>query len=126
MRQQAGPLRQFEAVLRVDKADQRLRPGTTVRVLIAGQELKNVLTVPRQAVFQQNGKSVVYLPVGDRFEPRDVKITAQSESRTAIEGIEEGAEVALVNPAAAASAQPAAAAQASPVSAPAAAPGGRR
>ena len=126
MRQQAGPLRQFEAILRVDKADQRLRPGTTVRVLIAGRELKNVLTVPRQAVFQQNGKSVVYLPVGDRFEPHVVKIVAQSESRTAIEGIEEGAEVALVNPAASATAQPAAAGPASPVSAPAAAPGGRR
>ncbi len=126
MRQQAGPLRQFEALLRVDKADQRLRPGTTVRVLIAGQELKNVLTVPRQAVFQQNGKSVVYLPVGDRFEPRVVKITAQSESRTAIEGIDEGAEVALVNPSAAATAQPGAAGPSSPVSAPAAAPGGRR
>jgi hypothetical protein len=125
MRQQAGPLRQFEALLRVDKADQRLRPGTTVRVLIAGQELKNVLTVPRQAVFQQNGKSVVYLPVGDRFEPRVVKITAQSESRTAIEGIDEGAEVALVNPAAAAS-QPAAAGPSSPASSPAASPGGRR
>jgi HlyD family secretion protein len=126
MRQQAGPLRQFEAVLRVDKADQRLRPGTTVRVLIAGRELKNVLTVPRQAVFQQNGKSVVYLPVGDRFEPHVVKVVAQSESRTAIEGIEEGAEVALVNPAASATAQPAAASPASPASAPAAAPGGRR
>jgi hypothetical protein len=130
MRQQAGPLRQFEAVLRVDKADQRLRPGTTVRVLIAGRELKNVLTVPRQAVFQQNGKSVVYLPVGDRFEPRVVKVVAQSESRTAIEGIEEGGEVAMVNPAASATAQPAAAAPASPLSAPAAAPaaapGGRR
>ncbi len=130
MRQQAGPLRQFDVVLRVDKADQRLRPGTTVRVLIAGRELKNVLTVPRQAVFQQNGKSVVYVPVGDRFEPRVVKVVAQSESRTAIEGIEEGAEVTLVNPAAAAStAEPAAAGPASPVSAPAAAPGpggGRR
>ena len=34
--EQAGPLRQFEVVLRVDKPDPRLRPGTTVRVLIAG------------------------------------------------------------------------------------------
>jgi HlyD family secretion protein len=126
-REQAGPLRQFEVVLRVEQADQRLRPGTTVRVLIAGRELTNVLTVPRQAVFQQNGKSVVYLPAGDRFEPRVVKVTAQSESRTALEGIEEGAEVALVNPAAAATSQPAAAAgPSSPASAPAAAPGGRR
>jgi HlyD family secretion protein len=126
MRQQAGPLRQFEAVLRVDKADPRLRPGTTVRVLIAGRELTNVLTVPRQAVFQQNGQSVVYVPVGDRFEPHAVKVTGQSESRTAIEGIEEDAEVALVNPAAAATTQQAAAGPSSPVSAPAAAPGGRR
>jgi multidrug resistance efflux pump len=125
-REQAGPLRQFEAVLRVDNADPRLRPGTTVRVLIAGRELANVLTVPRQAVFQQNGKSVVYLPEGDGFEPRAVKVTAQSESWTAIEGMEEGTEVALVSPTASATAQPAASGPASPVSAPAAAPGGRK
>jgi hypothetical protein len=88
-------------------------------VLIAGRELANVLTVPRQAVFQQNGRSVVYLPVGDRFEPREVKVTAQTESRTAIEGIEEGVEVALVNPSAAAtSAGPESASPTAPVSAP--------
>lgn len=123
---QAGPLRQFEVVLRVDKADPRLRPGTTVRVLIAGRELTNVLTVPRQAVFQQNGKSVVYIPVGDRFEPREVKVAAQSESRSAIQGIEEGGEVALINPAAASTTQASPGPPASPASAPAAAPGGRR
>jgi HlyD family secretion protein len=120
-REDAGPLRQFEVVLRVDKPDPRLRPGMTVRVLIAGPELANVLTVPRQSVFQESGRSVVYVPVGDRFEPRVVRVTAQSESRTAIAGIEEGTEVALVNPAGAAASAPAAA---SPAAAPAAAPGG--
>ena len=35
-REQAGPLRQFDVVLRVDKADPRLRPGTTVRVTDRG------------------------------------------------------------------------------------------
>jgi len=122
-REQTGPLRQFEVVLRVDRADARLRPGTTVRVVISGREVANVLSVPRQAVFQQNGRSVVYLPVGDRFEPRAVKVTAQSESRTAIEGVDEGAEVALVSPTAAAT-EPAANAPASPASAPTT--GGRR
>lgn len=125
MREQSGPLRQFEVVLRVDKPDPHLRPGTTVQVLIAGRELTNVLTVPRQAVFQQNGRSVVYVPVGDRFEPREVKVIAQTESRTAIDGIEEGAQVALVNPSAAATAGgPESAAPASPVSSPGG--GGRR
>jgi multidrug resistance efflux pump len=101
-REQAGPLRQFEVVLRLDAADARLRPGTTVRVTIAGKEVSNVLTVPRQAVFQQDGRSIVYLRTFDGYEPKTVKVVGQSESRTAIEGIDEGAEIALVSPTAAA------------------------
>jgi len=100
-REQAGPLRQFEVILRLDAPDPRLRPGTTVRVTIAGKEVSRVLTVPRQAVFQQDGRPIVFLRTFDGFEPRAVKVIGQSESRTAVEGIEEGEEVALVSPAAA-------------------------
>jgi len=103
-RDQAGPLRQFEAILRLDQPEARLRPGTTVRVTISGLELRDVLTVPRQAVFQRNGETIVYLRTGDGFEPRAVKVTNQSESRTALQGVDEGAEVALVSPTAAAKA----------------------
>jgi multidrug resistance efflux pump len=99
---QAGPLRQFDVTLRLDEVDPRLRPGTSVRVIIAGIEVRNVLSIPRQALFQRNGKSVVYVRAGDRFEPREVKVTNRSESRVAIEGPAEGIEVALVNPNAAA------------------------
>ena len=63
-RDQQGPLRQFEVTLRLDSPEPRLRPGTTARVLIAGPEVKNVLTVPRQAVYREGGKSVVYVAVG--------------------------------------------------------------
>ena len=70
-REQAGPLRQFEVTLRLDTPDTRLRPGTTVSLTIQGQELANALTVPRQAVFQQDGRSVVYVRRGDGFEPLD-------------------------------------------------------
>jgi multidrug resistance efflux pump len=101
-REQAGPLRQFEVILRLDAPDARLRPGTTVRVTITGKEAGNVLTVPRQSVFRQEGRSIVYLRTFDGFEPRAVKVVGQSESRTAIEGIEAGDEVALVSPAASA------------------------
>jgi hypothetical protein len=116
-REQAGPLRQFEAILRLDAPDPRLRPGTTVRVTIAGKEAGNVLPVPRQAVFQQEGRPIVYLRTFDGFEPRAVKVIGQSESRIAIEGIEEGAEIALVSPAASARSD-------SKAPAPAAAPSG--
>jgi len=99
-REQAGPLRQFEVVFRLEKPDPRLRPGTTVRVTISGAAIRNVLTVPRQAVFQRNGEPTVYLRTSDGFEPRVVKVTAQSESRTAIAGIPEGSDVALAGPSA--------------------------
>ena len=129
-REQAGPLRQFEVTLRLDAPDTRLRPGTTVGLTIQGRELANALTVPRQAVFQQDGRSVVYLRRGDGFEPIAVKVVGQSESRTANEGVEEGAEIALINPVASAQtstsdAKPGSAAPA-PSPAPAPAGGGRR
>jgi multidrug resistance efflux pump len=103
-RDQAGPLRQFEVILRLDRPETRLRPGTTVRVTISGREVRDVLTVPRQAVFQRNGETMVYLRVGDGFEARVVRVTSQSESRTAIEDVAADAEVALVSPTAAANA----------------------
>jgi HlyD family secretion protein len=103
-REQTGPLRQFEVILRLDQPDARLRPGSTARVLVSGPEVRNVLSVPRQAVFRQSGKATVYLRIADRFEPREVNVTNQSDSRTAIQGVGEGDEVALVNPASAASA----------------------
>jgi multidrug resistance efflux pump len=113
---QSGPLRQFEVILRLDQPDPRLRPGTTVRVTISGREVRDVLTVPRQAVFQRNGESMVFLHVGDGFELRAVKVTSQSESRIAIEGVAVDAEVALVSPTATAGAPTAGGVPASPAS----------
>jgi HlyD family secretion protein len=115
-RDQQGPLRQFEVTLRLDAPEPRLRPGTTARVLIAGPEVRGVLTVPRQAVYREGGKSVVYVSAGDRFEPREVKVTHQSANRTAIQGVPEGTDVALVNPAGAVAASSAAAPASGPAS----------
>jgi len=97
-------------------------PGTTVSLTIQGRELADVLTVPRQAVFQQDGQSVVYIRRGDGFEPLTVKVVGQSESRTAIDGVEPGAEVALVNPIATAQTSGAGAKAPASPGAPAAAP----
>jgi HlyD family secretion protein len=106
-------IRTFDVGLVLDKPEPRLKPGTSVRVVMAGEELTNVLTLPSQAIFQKEGKPVVYAGTGSRFEPREVKITHRTESRVAIEGVAEGTEVALVNPEASSAAPaPAAAAPA--------------
>ncbi len=93
-----GPLRQFDVSLAIDTPDRRLRPGTSVRVVIAGEEIRDALSVPRQALFQRNGKLMVYVRADRGFQPREVKVTHRTESRVVCEGVAEGTEVALADP----------------------------
>ena len=69
-----------------------------MRLVVAGTEIQNALSVPRQALFEKRGKPVVYVKTGNRFEPHEVKITHRTESRVVLEGVREGEVVALVNP----------------------------
>lgn len=93
-----GPLRTFEVTLALEHADPRLRPGTSVDVVVQGPKVDGVLLLPRQAVFEKDGKQIVYTRASAGFQPVTVKVLHRSESRVAIEGVDEGAEVALVNP----------------------------
>jgi HlyD family secretion protein len=88
----------FEAVISLDRGDSRLRPGLTAQVIIHGESQKNVLYLPRQAVATKESKRVVYVRNGSSFEPREVKIHGQSESRVALEGVAAGTEVAMIDP----------------------------
>lgn len=90
--------RQFDGTFQLDRVDPRLRPGMSAQVDIIGQQLKNVLYVPRQAVFEKEGRPVVYVKEGDRLALREVKVRYRTASRVVIEGLNEGTEVALVNP----------------------------
>jgi HlyD family secretion protein len=99
----SGPLRQFDVTLELANPDPRLRPGTTVRVLVDGGTVDNMLIVPRQGLFEIDGKSIVYVraAAGDGFAPKPVKVLHRTETQIAIEGLGEGVEVALVDPVAA-------------------------
>jgi multidrug efflux pump subunit AcrA (membrane-fusion protein) len=110
----SGPLRDFDVTLQLDRVDARLRPGTSVDLVMAGTRLENLLNVPRQAIFEKAGKPVVYVRHGDQFEATPVKPTNRTENRVAIEGLAEGTEIALINPdsAAKSATKPAAAATA--------------
>jgi multidrug efflux pump subunit AcrA (membrane-fusion protein) len=88
----------FDVSIELPKPDSRLRPGLTAHIVILGDEKKSVLYVPRQALFLKEGKRVVYVKNGNGFEPREIKIQVEGESRAAIEGLNAGTEVALVDP----------------------------
>jgi len=88
----------FEITVVLATNDPRLRPGLTAQFVINGDSRKNVLYVPRYAVFVKESKRVVYVHKGSSYEPREVKIVAENESRAVIDGISQGAEIALVDP----------------------------
>jgi HlyD family secretion protein len=88
----------FDVSIELSNSDSRLRPGLTAQIAILGDERKNVLYLPRLALFLKDGKRVVYVKSGNGFEQRDVTIQSESESRAAVEGLAAGTEVALVDP----------------------------
>lgn len=94
----SGPSRQFDASLTLEKTEAALRPGTTVRAVLKGKKVDDVLQVPLQAVRQKNGQTIVFVQTPAGFETRTVKVVYRTESRAGLEGVTEGTVVALVDP----------------------------
>jgi HlyD family secretion protein len=94
----AGVTRLFDVTLQFDQPDPRLKAGVSAAVTLEGKDVPNAIHVPRQAVFDKNGKNHVFVKVDDRFEQREVKVEQRTESRLAISGVTEGTEIALVDP----------------------------
>ena len=90
--------RDFDASFRIEQPVPELRPGMTAMLTAAAEPLKDVLHLPRQAVFQREGKPVVYVRRGTAFVPVEVKVLQLTESRVVLEGVAPDDEVALVDP----------------------------
>ncbi|HEY1903355.1 MAG TPA: efflux RND transporter periplasmic adaptor subunit [Terracidiphilus sp.] len=88
----------FEVSMQLAAPDPRLRSGFTAQIVFLGDAKKNVLYLPRQALFLKDGKRIVYVKKGNGYEQREVKIQSENESRAAITGLEEGNKVALIDP----------------------------
>lgn len=88
----------FEVSITLASTDSRMRPGLTAHIFINGDPRKNVIYIPLQAVFLKEGKRIVYVRNGSTFDPHDVRVEAQNETRAAVEGVAQGTEIALVDP----------------------------
>jgi biotin carboxyl carrier protein len=88
----------FDVSILLKENERRLRPGLTADILYQGSQQKNVLYIPRQALFMKDGKRVVFVRKGGSYQRREVQIKSESESRAAIDGLDEGTEVALLDP----------------------------
>ena len=88
----------FDVTIELTANDPRLRPGLTADITFEGPQSAGVLYIPRQALFMKDGKRVVYVRQGGSYQQREVRIKSECESRAAIDGLDEGAEVALLDP----------------------------
>lgn len=90
--------KKFEVAVRLDQTDSRLRPGFSITLTIFGDRLPNAVWLPREAVFEKDGKSHVFVKRSSGFASRDVKVLSVSEGRVVVDGLPSGTVVALVNP----------------------------
>src|SRR5258706_2532998 len=88
----------FHVAVELDHTDARLRPGFAVRLSILGDNLSRAVSIPGGAVFEHDGKKVVYCKRNRGFEMQEVKVRAVSEGRAILSGLPPGTVVALVNP----------------------------
>jgi HlyD family secretion protein len=88
----------FDVAIQIDRVDPRLRPGFEAQLSILGDHLTKAVSLPAEAVFEHDGKKIVYCERGRGFEMQEVKVRALSEGRAILEGVPVGTVVALVNP----------------------------
>jgi HlyD family secretion protein len=90
--------RMFDVIVQVPTGTAYLRPGLTTQIRVTGDPIKNARYLPRQALFEQDGKPVVFVRRGRSFEPREVKVSHRTETHVVLADLAVGTEVALRNP----------------------------
>jgi HlyD family secretion protein len=90
--------RHFECKIAVDDPAPELRPGMSAQLVVTTDEMRQVLSVPSQALFESDGRTFVHLRSGRSFAPKDVKLLRRNETRAVVSGLSEGQMVALANP----------------------------
>ena len=79
--------------------DVLLRPGLLADVEIIVEKIPNAIYIPAQAIFEREGKSVVFVRTGTKFVARQVKPLRRSESLMIIsDGLKAGEEITMQDP----------------------------
>ena len=94
------PIQYFGAVLSLSSTDPgRMKPGERVAATLDLGGEKDALVVPRHAIFERAGKTVVYRRAHGEFTPVPVTLGTAALGRVAIAtGLSEGDVIALVDP----------------------------
>jgi multidrug efflux pump subunit AcrA (membrane-fusion protein) len=99
-RMRGVPVQYFGVTLALDRTETKvMKPGARVRAVLELENLSNAFAIPRQALFEKDGKRIVYRKKNGRFEPVEVSISSSSAGRVVVtKGLEKGDQLALQDP----------------------------
>ncbi|HEY7291086.1 MAG TPA: hypothetical protein VH583_14715 [Vicinamibacterales bacterium] len=93
------PVRNFDVLVVLAKADSRLRPGMSATARVELERLNDVLLIPAAAVFPQGNSSIAYVVSGRSVEARKLTVLRRSRDQVAVQaGLRENEQVALTIP----------------------------
>jgi RND family efflux transporter MFP subunit len=94
------PVQYFGVTITLDKTDPRvMKPGTRVRAVLDVENRANTFAIPRQALFEKDGKKIVYRKHGSKYDAVPVEISSSTAGRVVVtKGIAQGDELALIDP----------------------------
>ena len=96
----ASPVKFFETRVTLERTDTGfMRPGQKVEVTLTLEEMEDVIAIPRGALFEKDGRRIVYCQRRGRFTPVEVSLGPNSVARVVItKGLVPGDLVALRDP----------------------------
>jgi HlyD family secretion protein len=94
------PVQYFGATITLDKTiAAMMKPGARVRAVLDIESRVSAFSIPRQAIFEKQGKKLVYRRDGAKFEPVAIEIGSSTAGRVVVtKGLKRGDEIALRDP----------------------------
>jgi HlyD family secretion protein len=94
------PVQYFGATITLDKTVAALmKPGARVRAVLDVESQAGAFSIPRQAIFEKQGKKLVYRKHGSKFDAVPIEIGSSSAGRVVVtKGLKQGDEIALRDP----------------------------
>ena len=94
------PVQYFGVTVELERTDTKMmKPGARVRATLEVENQSNAFAIPRQALFEKEGKKLVYRKKDGGFDPVEVTIGSSSAGRVVVtKGLAKGDEIALEDP----------------------------
>ena len=94
------PVQYFGATVSLDKTVATLmKPGARVRAVLDIESVAGAFSIPRQAIFEKQGKKLVYRRIGSTFDAVPIEIGSSTAGRVVVtKGLKQGDEIALRDP----------------------------